>query len=387
MGAKPPNIRRQGNVFEGRIVIAYRDGTKKRQSFYGPTADDVKEQMRRAQLQRRNFQPKNITVKDFLTDVWLPAIEPIDGVSGKPRVRFSTYCIRKQTIDKHLVPAMVNGRPFGDYKLDDVTAGTVRQMLAALERTHVGGRARQVAYETLRAALHYAISIEYVEQVATAHVPRPEHKPKPTLILTEPQFARLLRAVDANPYRALFTLAVTTGMRQGELLALRWGQVNFDAGTLTVNATLTRLRKGSGNLGASAPKTDTANREIVLVRDTLDALRSHRKDQLAKGRACEWVFATKNGTPIERNNFREEVFHPLLAAADCPKITFHSFRHLVATLLAEEETNPKALQDLLGHKDYRTTANIYAKSTPRLRQHAADKMQAVLTRIRGVDVG
>lgn len=386
MAARAPNNirRRTDGRYEGRVTIKYRNGTKERKSFYGDTVDDVKEQIRRAQAERRSFKPQNITAGKFLS-LWLEAIKPLDGiVPEKPRVRFSTYTVRKQTVERHIRNAIVAGRAFEAFRLDDVQPQHVRQLLKTLSDMGIGGRARQMVYETLRGALNYAVAEEYIEHNPTARVARPAHKAKATAILGDEHFAALLDAIDRSRHRALFLLAVTTGMRQGEILGLRWSAVNFEAGTLAVNATLSRIGKGPSNLKATPPKTDESNREIVLVPDALAALRDHRKALLGRGLACEWVFPTKHGRPIERNNFRVDIFQPLLEKAGCPRVTFHSFRHLVATLLAEAETNPKALQALLGHRDYRTTANIYAKATERMRYHAADKMTSVLERVRAV---
>ncbi len=395
MAARSPNNirRRRDGLYEGRIVVAYRDGTKKRQSYYGATVDEVKEQLRRAQAQRRSFQPKNITTGDFLA-LWLDTIKPIDGITPeKPRVRFSTYCVRKQTVDRHIRNTVVNGRPFGSYKLDDLQPSHIRHLLQTLNDTGVRSRARQVVYETLRCALNYAIADEYIENNPTARVARPDHKPKETAILRSDQLPKLLDAIDKSPHRALFLLAVTSALRQGEILGLRWNAIDFDRGTLAVEASLSRVRKGRNNLGVTAPKTDTSIREIVLEPETLAALREHRKALLAKGLACEWVFPTSDGRPMERNNFRKKAFHSLLKAigdaawdkvAKKPRVTFHGLRHLAATQLVAEGIGPKHLQAFLGHADVKTTLNVYTHVTDEMRKETAKLSASMLKRMRGV---
>lgn len=395
----PDGIRlRSDGRYEGRAIIEYRDGTKKRKSFYGYSVDDVKEQIRIEKARKRAFEPQNITTRDFLNEVYLPAIKPLDDVEPvRPRVRFSTYSGREKDVRVHLLSTIVRGRQFSAYKLEDLSSGLIRQLFDQLSANGVGGRARQVAYETLRAALNYAVEIEYIEFNPTNRVPKPAHEAKETEIPEETDFATLLQAIERSRHRALFMLASTTAMRQGEILGLRWDTIDLKTGVLRVRKTLTRVKKGPNNLATRAPKTKAGIREIHLVPEALEALKAHRNALRDSGLLCEWVFPTRNKRPMERSNFREDIYHALLRdAGDAfwepgktpnsgkPKITFHALRHLVATLLAEEETNPMALKEMLGHEDYRTTANIYAHATRRMRKHASEKMTDVLKRVRGV---
>jgi integrase len=379
-GKLPDNIRaRKDGRFEGRVVLEYLDGTKRRKSYYGNTKDDVREQMRIALGQRRNFEPKNITLKNFLCEVYLPTIKPLADLARqtKPRVRYSTYELREDAIKNHVLETVVANRTFSAHKLDDISPQLLRQFFTKIAAQGVGGRMQQVVYETLRHALNYAVESEYIDSSAIQHVKKPAHRAKETVILDERHFAAFLQALDENPHRALFLLCCTTAVRQGEILGLRWSAVNLKAGTIKVVTQIARVAKGVR--GPAAPKTDAGLREITLVPEVAQALRDHHR---AQGKASEWCFPAKGGKPLHKDFFRPKVFYPLLTKAGCPQVTFHSMRHLVATMLAEEETNPQALKQMLGHADYRTTSNIYTHATKRMQQHMTEKMGNVLSRVR-----
>jgi integrase len=204
----------------------------------------------------------------------------------------------------------------------------------------------------------------------------PSHLARPKRLLTRDELGRLLAEAGKDPFEhALIVLAVTTGVREGELLGLRWSEISFDHNDLKITATLTRSEvpcvggKARTKLVASPPKTRQSVRTIRLTAQALEALRRHRNSLARHNRYRRdgWVFPTLAGTPMEKSNFLRRIFHPLVERANVPRITFHSLRGLAATMLAESNLNPKALQGLLGHADIRTTQNLYVQVTDNLR--------------------
>ena len=160
-------------------------------------------------------------------------------------------------------------------------------------------------------------------------------------------------------------LAVHTGMRQGELLALKWADVDLKSGRVSVRRTIT---KSGGHLLLGEPKTAKSRRTITLTAGSLTALRAHRKRQLEEmmQRTGLWqdhglVFASEAGSLINPTNLRRRHFASLLKRAGLPIDTsFHDLRHTCATLLLGKGVHPKFVQELLGHANTAITLDTYS---------------------------
>lgn len=192
----------------------------------------------------------------------------------------------------------------------------------------------------------------------------------------------LLDAAKGHPLEALVTVALSLGLRKGEALALRWSNIDMDAGTLTVAATLSR-RVGHG-LVESAPKTARSARTLPLPRTCLESLRTHRRTQAAaqlqageSWRGEGHMFTTPIGTPIDPRNLTTQ-FHRLCVDAGIGKRRFHALRHSAATLMLAQGVPLAVISDVLGHASYAITADVYAKVGEELRTEAARAMDAAL---------
>jgi len=173
----------------------------------------------------------------------------------------------------------------------------------------------------------------------------------------------LLKAAEGDELEALYVLAVTTGMRSGELLGLKWEDVDFRAETLRVNRTLFNGR-------VHPPKTSKSRRCIRLSRPALVALKNH-------GRTGEWVFCTGVGTPISVHNLHNRSWKPLLKKAGLPHERFHDLRHTCATLLLTKGVHPKVVQELLGHSSISVTLDTYSHVLPNMQEKAVAAMDAI----------
>ena len=165
--------------------------------------------------------------------------------------------------------------------------------------------------------------------------------------LTAEQVKVLFQAAKGDRLEALYVLAVTTGLRQGELLGLRWDDIDLEVGTLQVRRTLTTAKGGPV---LSAPKTKGSRRTVKLSPTALEALRSHLARQLEEidrvgslWREKGLIFAAEVGEPLRRQYVTARRFKPLLRRAGLPEIRFHDLRHTCATLLLSE----KAMEDAL----------------------------------------
>jgi integrase len=180
-----------------------------------------------------------------------------------------------------------------------------------------------------------------------------------------------LEAVQGDRLEALYVLAISTGMRQGELLGLRWQDVDVERRRLQLVRQL---------------KTRQSRRAVVLSELAVTALVDHRERQAAEreqqGVSREskaWSFPTLSGKPLDPHNLRQRSFFPLLDRAGLPRIRFHDLRHSCATLLLGEGVHPKIVSDLLGHSQIGITLDLYSHVTATMQAVAAEAMGRLLS--------
>lgn len=220
-------------------------------------------------------------------------------------------------------------------------------------------------HSTLHKALSQAVSDGLISRnAADVKAPRPaleEMRP-----LSEGEARTFLDAARASGdrFESLYVLAITTGLRRGELLGLRWDDVDLERGTLRVGRSL--VREG-GRHTVGETKTRRGRRQINLTPWTVSALKGHRKRQLEeKLRLAEaykdygLLFSTRVGTPVNPENLVNRSFKPLLKKAGLRKIRFHNLRHTCATLLLGRGVHPKFVQELLGHATIAMTLDTYS---------------------------
>lgn len=199
--------------------------------------------------------------------------------------------------------------------------------------------------------------------------------------LTLEQVGTLLKKAKGDQLEALYVLAITTGMRQGELFALRCDAIDLQRGTLFV---MGNLQTVGSKLVVQPPKTARSRRRVELTRMAVDALRRRRAIAERDGHGSPYVFAGPDGGLPRKNNVMRRSFRPLLERAEIPvETTFHALRHTAASVLLLQGTNPKVVSELLGHADVRLTLNTYSDVLPGLQRQAADAMESAIPRRAG----
>jgi integrase len=183
-------------------------------------------------------------------------------------------------------------------------------------------------------------------------------------------------------FEALFWMAVFTGLREGELFGLKWVDLNWEKKHLQVQRQLQRI-KGEGMV-FTEPKTATGKRMIVLstatvakIHEQLDHLQQERNVAGNKWQEYDLMFPSTFGTPMDPSNMYKD-FKGTLKMADLPDIRFHDLRHTAATLMLQQGTHPKIVQERLGHSDISLTMNTYSHVLPSLQEDAAEKMDEIL---------
>jgi integrase len=266
-------------------------------------------------------------------------------------------------VRKHIVPAI------GNVKLHKMDAVQLRALYAQQLAAGVG----IVTIQKVHGLLHRAFADAVIEGSLTHNVagrvtaPKAQRKTRP--YLTNEQIEKLLAGCNGQRLEALFMLAVFTGMREGELLALQWDDIDFSVGSLSIKRA---WRKGADKRFELGPtKTPASARRIALPEIALERLSEHRRRMIRGGHGSTFVFCTASGTPIHRSNLLRRELYPLLSHLGLPRITFHDLRHSAASALLALGTHPKIVQERLGHTDIRTTMNLYSHSIPTIQAQAA----------------
>ena len=237
---------------------------------------------------------------------------------------------------------------------------------------------------TLHKALDQAVKWRMVPRNAAEVVKAPRPTPREEMrTLSAEEARRLLEAARGDRLEALYVLALTTGMRQGELLALKWRDVDLENATLVVLCTITL---SGGRILRGEPKTRKSRRTIRQSEASVRALRGHldrqvgeieRLGDLYKDQGL--VFASEVGSVMSPTNLRRRSFAPLLKRAGLPRVRFHDLRHTCATLLFGRNVHPKYVQELLGHSNVGITLDTYSHVIPGMGDQTARVMEDLLS--------
>jgi len=369
--------KRADGRWEGAITLPGTGGKRKR--FYGDTQREVREKLTALHHDLNQGLPvvtERQTVAQFL-DAWLADVV-------KSTVRPKTYESYTQVVRLYLAPSL------GRHQLAKLEPQHVQAMMNAMgaRAEEDGGplspRTVQYARAVLRRALGKALKWGKVARnVATLVDPPPVDRHE--MRAFDPAEARrFLDAVRGDRLEALYAVALSLGLRQGEALGLRWQDVDLDAGLLHVRVALQRL-KGQGPRLAE-PKTRQSRRTLPLPAPLIAQLRAHRKRQLedrllAGGRwvGDTWglVFANRTGGPLDPTHV-VKAFKGHLRRADLPEIRFHDLRHACASLLVAQGTHPREVMEILGHSTITLTMNTYSHVMPQAKRTALDALAGAL---------
>jgi integrase len=370
----------EGSIYQrkdGRWAadISLEDG--KRKTFYGKTRKEVQAQLKTALHQQQEgmlvVAPQQ-KVGPFLTH-WLEDVH-------KYKVRPRTYEKYESMLRLHLVPGI------GHLQLQKLAPQHLQRFYAkkleeGLSPTSVIG-----LHKVLHLALEKAVRWNLVPRNVCEAVDPPRRARYEFHTLNEEQIQQFLKAASGHRLEALFVLSLASGMRRGELMALKWQDVNFSAGTLQVRRILTHMPaklNGKGGYVEAEPKTEKSRRSIVIAPFALEMLRHHRACQLeAKLKAGpawkenDLVFCSSVGGHLHTSRDVFTQFKKLLAQAGLPDIRFHDLRHTSATILLSLGIHPKVVQEMLGHSQIGITMDVYSHALPTMQADAVGKLNAVL---------
>jgi integrase len=339
------------------------DGKRKRPRRYCKTKREAQQalaDMKRQHEQGVDLTAERQTVAQFL-QTWLDTVI-------KPHKRSNTYISYERMSRVHLIPHL------GHILLHKLTAQHVQRMVSTLqERGDLSARTIEYSVNVLQRGLEQAVRWGLVARNVARLVSTPKVERRPRRVFDFDEAQHFLAVVEADQHAqsraALYRLAITLGIRQGELLDLCWADIDFEAGTLTI-------QEG---------KTAAARRRLPLSDTLTFALqqrrRAQREEQLI---AAVWhednlVFTTERGTRISPNSLRSQ-FKRLLRKAELPFIPFHSLRHTAISLMARARVPLGEVQQIVGHKRVATTLEIYTHYAPNDLREAVNHISERLTR-------
>src|ERR687898_2826625 len=362
--------RRRDGRWEARYTVHTAEG-RRRPVLYGKTRAEVSAKLTKAMADRDGgvvFDAGGATVGAYL-DRWLS-----DSVRGT--VRESTYSRDKYLVTNHVKPAL------GRLKLKNLNAPHLQGLYRDRLDSGLSGSTVQKIHYVLHKGLRQAVMWNLIPRNPADSVKAPTPTPKEMHPLSAQEARRLLEAARGDRLEALYVLAVHTGMRRGELLGIKWGDVDLENATVRVRRTLTR--NGTGYV-LGEPKTKKSRRTVRITPQAVEALESHRvkqsEEMLTSGSLYKeqgLVFAGTGGRLINPSNLRQRSFKPLLEHAGLPRITFNDLRHTCASLLFQKNVHPKFVQELLGHASVTITLDTYSHMLPGMGDQAADALEEAL---------
>jgi len=365
--------KRSGGGWMAQYYVLSGTGGRERRTLYARTRTEAARKLARAIGERDTgfvVDAGRLTVGDYL-ERWLE-----DSVKGT--VRTSTYEAYKYMVEPHLVPFL------GALKLRDINPVHVRALYREKLEAGLSAATVRKMHAVLNKAMKQAVMDGLVHRNVCDSVRPPRLARKEIRPLDPEQAGALLRAAASDRLEALYVLAVHTGMREGELLGLKWEDVSLD-GEEPVLRLRRALVREAGKVALGELKTPKSRRQVRLTRAAAGALRAHLAHQMEEieragpsYRAGGLVFATESGSPINPSNLRNRSFKPLLRRAGLAGICFHDLRHTCATLLLTRNVHPKLVQELLGHATISMTLDTYSHFLPSMGDQTVRAMEAAL---------
>jgi integrase len=354
-----------------RYTVEMPNGLRKRKTIYGKEREEVADKLIEA-LSNRNkglvFEGDDQTLSAYL-DRWLNG--PVKG-SVKP----STFESYERMISNHIKPAL------GHRKLKNLAPDHVQYFYQSKLDAGLAPGTVRLMHGILHKALEQAVKWGIVPRNVCKATTPPKPNPEEIHPLNAEQAKQFLEAARGNRLEALYVLAVTAGLRIGELLGLKWEDIDLDGEALHIKRTRSQAKAGPT---FTTPKNGKG-RSIRQTQRAVEALKSHKAAQnverLKLGDLWEnndLVFCTTAGKPLDFRNVATASFKPLLEKAGLPNIRFHDLRHTCATLLLSRGHHPKLVQELLGHASVAMTLDRYSHVLPGMGDQTAAAMEAALS--------
>lgn len=361
-------LRKDGR-WEGRIVVDYNEnGTPKTESVTAKTKAECQKKLEELKQKCGIVTGKakpDMPFGDWL-DLWYKTY-------SKPTIRITTQLCYEDRIYLHIIPAI------GDIPLNKLQQSDLQKFYADLKKngrktkvelygTGLSDRMVRSCHATCRSALQKAVEENLIRVNPAVGCKLPPKKSKEMQVLTHDEMRRFLIQAKCDDFYELALLELATGMRRGEICALKWDDLNFRTGELHIQRQVYHVNHG---VIISTPKTKSSDRTIVLPQSIVNVLKEYhaRCDS-------EWIFPSpkKEGEPIDPTSVYRKM-RKVLDRAQCKLVRFHDLRHTFATTALEHGMDIKTLSAIIGHVSSATTLDIYSHITDEMQASAANKIE------------
>lgn len=366
------HLRKRGNVWYAVIYLGNNKYDWKRLSR---DETEAKKMFQALQQQPATAQDTYKTLGEWL-DEWLE-------VYVKTSVRPTTFASYNMLVNVHFKPALIDGIKFGSMKLADLKPIHIQKYMAVKLQEGRSNTTVRYHYRTLRRALDFAVVNQYLS-INPAQGAVPPKPVEPELeVWTADQAAEFLWKIRDHWAYSLFATAILTGMRRGEIIGLKWSNVDFEGHRLWVSQTV--VYDGNRPIIQPMPKTKKGRRSVAIGPGLVQILKDHREEQIRKKiyRPDGWVWPNRYGGPIDPHNLSGKVFPALVEKAGLPRIRFHDLRHTHFTDLAASGVHVKVMADRAGHASVSFTQDKYTKVLPNIQSAVAEiSEQNILGRLK-----
>ncbi|WP_239382131.1 site-specific integrase, partial [Frankia sp. CIT1] len=354
--------RASDGLWVGRVDLGWIDGKRVRKTVYAKTEKECRRKLKEIQKaaeQGVNLTAPNRTVSEWLTE-WL-------RMKGEDGTRPTTLAGYRWAVDLYIVPVV------GRVQLLKLTPSDVTRLIGKARDAGRSPRSLQFIHGVLRNALADAHRLDLVPRNVAKAVKGPSVPLRRLRALHVDDVRALTRAMHDDPYGPIFMCGLMLGLRRGEVLGLRWDDIDLEAGVLHVRRT---LQRANGTLMFMPAKTVRSHRTLPVPGSLVGILTEHRRSQeSAKATAGpgwtdhDLVFASTVGTPLDPRNVNRW-FTVIRTAAGLPWVRLHDLRHAFATLLVAEGVPMRVIMELLGHSTINLTMNTYAHVLPEAQEDA-----------------
>ncbi len=357
-------FKRRDGRWEGRYKIGRKpDGSLKYRSVYAKTYREVKERMNQLKLQEYQNPARCVFYVKDLMETWL-RLRSIE-------LKESTYYQYESIIRNHILPF------FDGVRLSSLTPESIASFIRTLQmsgRTDTNGGLSEKTVDSIarifRSAIKLAKKRYYINLDSLLDIKPPTPKQNHIEIFGESECEAISQSILSEPdlIGTGILLALSYGLRLGEICGLKWSDIDFVENTITINRTAMRLSTGTHTkLVVQTPKTDNSYRTIPITKDMSELLLS-----LQNGASSDtYILSASNTKPYEPRTLQDR-FKSFLKRMGLPNRNFHSLRHTFATRVIERGCDPKAVSEILGHKNVKTTLELYVHSSMQHKREIVD---------------
>ncbi|WP_280770078.1 tyrosine-type recombinase/integrase [Salipaludibacillus daqingensis] len=363
------SVKKEGNSWYYVFSLKDSNGKRKQKKKRGFKTKKAAQQALTESLNSYNkgsfIEPSNACYNDYLTE-WFD--------TKKNTIGIQTAQVYEIYLNKRVIPSL------GDYKLSELSTMQIQSFINKLHEEGLSRSTIKKNYEIIRNSLEHAVDYDLLTKNVSLKVKLPRVTQKEMNVWNEKELTQFLEVAKEDQMNMVFFLALMTGMRQGEILGLRWKDIDLNKRLLSIKQTLTH----DGKTFLTGAKTKSSLRTIYLSKITVKALQSHKAKISKQKESLEAIYTdydlvvcSNHGTPLNPANVRRSL-NQLIVEAKVPKIRFHDLRHTHATSLLSKGINVKVVSERLGHSNIKITLDTYSHVLPTMQEDVMQKLDEMI---------